>query len=255
MDDDQVIAEKEAAWRIDPDWRHVPGMWSKLRDGPYQRVSTGIGDAINLSGAAIYLARRDGRLTWHAFAGSEKSVMSIFALNPEVEVVTIPDWAINPFANTVTCHTLIFSDEIVIPKKSKLDMFDHIYTAHGVPYSVRWDMCPVKEAAKLVPQDPLPDEENYCFVHESPKYGYRIDRSRLPKDLPLYGPEQGLNLSILAYVDTLKAATEIHVVDSAFFHLTESIETCAKLFWHRYSREYIPGWNSYKTRHNWTVFS
>lgn len=230
-----------------------PDMWHKIDGDPYLRMSMGIGDAINLSGAAIYLAKRDGPIVWHAWEGHEKTIRSIFALNPEISVVAVPNWDVYPFVDTEPCHSLLVNREVVGPSQSRVDLFEHIYASHDIPYRVRWDVCPVEEASRLVSQDSMPKEKQYCFVHEYPEYGRSIDRSLLPKDLPWYGHDRKLDMSILAYVDTLKAATEIHAIDSSFFHLVESIETKARLFLHRYAKEHMPVWNNYRTRHKWSV--
>jgi hypothetical protein len=45
-------------------------------------------------------------------------------------------------------------------------------------------------------------------------------------------------------------------MDSAFFHLVESIETPAKLFLHQYAKKtYLRTWNDYLTKHRWTAIT
>ncbi len=243
--------EEQVSSSHNTDGIQPPDMWSKLNGDPYQRVSMGIGDAINLSGAAIYLGRRDGTFTWNCFEERSKSIRSIFAKSPEVSVVTMPDWAISLLFPS--CHSLLINREVSSPIESKIDLFEHIYESHGIPYEVRWDLCPVAEAAKIVPQDPIPCDR-YCFVHECPELGYLVDRSLLPKDLPWFGPNPGLEMSILAYVELLQSASEIHVIDSSFMHLVESIEVKAPLFLHNYAKKtYVAGWNDYRMRHAWSI--
>jgi hypothetical protein len=217
----------------------------------------GVGDAINLSGAAVHLSKRDGPITWHAFEENELSTKSIFAPVPEIKVVGIPPWWIfNPISHVVTPHTLLINEDVEIPKKCDVDLFEHIYRTHGIPYEVRWDLCPVLEASKLVPQLTVP-KSPYCFIHESDRGDILpIRKKTLPEYLPWYRPDPGLGWSILAYVDVLQSAQEIHVTDSAFFHLTESVNPVGSLFLHNYARKtYIDGWNTYKTRHKWLMIN
>lgn len=75
-------------------------------------------------------------------------------------------------------------------------------------------------------------KNEYCLVHRESsegKYELNIDKKydvvEVSKENDPYG-------NLLNYVKLIKNAKEIHCINSSFFHLVDSIETKAKLFYH-----------------------
>jgi hypothetical protein len=86
---------------------------------------------------------------------------------------------------------------------------------------------------------------------------FGIPRFRLP-DMPLYRPEEHLSDNILAFRDVLESdkCLEIHCIDSSFYHLVESLQPKARLFFHRYARRnFIACVNDYLMKHIWSILA
>ncbi len=110
-----------------------------------------------------------------------------------------------------------------------------LYYLHaGVDPSVRWTHNPLPDAAKFIEQVAIPNGD-YIFIHDDPARGFNIklDYFKAPYIRPDRGDE---HLSILRYADALINAREIHVIDSSFFHLAESLPIKGKVFLHFYAR-------------------
>lgn len=222
----------------------------------------GLGDAIALSGAAVALADTYGHVRFPCLARYWNSVQSIFINNPEVEVMVVPNMDAVVKMREHKGSIRAYEDEI--PRDIDFFQMDHYRWIYEkllfLPYDFRWNQCPIKLASRRVSQACFRDIEQYRFIHDDPERGFRIrmqdikplarttvdaiDRWHRPHDLAM---------SILRYVDMIEYAAEVHVIDSAFFHLTESIQPKGKLFLHRYARPYYPVWNDYETRHAWEI--
>lgn len=123
----------------------------------------------------------------------------------------------------------------------KLGMFGENFSFHewdrvmykqaGVPFDVRWTGFKVERHPSSEIQPP---SGKFAFVHDDHGRGMDITDAELP-ELPLIYAEK--QPTIFSYCRVIEEAEEIHVVDSAFLSLVESIPTKAKrLVLHRYAR-------------------
>lgn len=78
----------------------------------------------------------------------------------------------------------------------------------------------------------LLSKNDYCLIHcesSEAKYSLNIDGKKqiveVSKEKDPYG-------NLLNYVKLIKNAKEVHCINSSFFHLVDSVETNAKLFYH-----------------------
>jgi hypothetical protein len=104
---------------------------------------------------------------------------------------------------------------------------------------MRWDRCPLAQAWKQVEQLELaqwPGNGKKIFLHDDPIRGYVI--RRFVNRTQAFHPGSGgdTDQSILRYIGLIHEADEIHVIDSAFFHLVNSFKPKANLFLHQYPR-------------------
>jgi len=153
-----------------------------------------------------------------------------------------PEYCLKPVAEKVL-RSGFYSGE---GQRSDISFPEAFYRQLFVDYGERWKACPIEKAAESVPQA---STEIEVFVHDDPARGYHIVKGITAK--PVYRPAENGG-SILAFVDILRRAKEIHCIDSSFYHLVESLEgITAKLYYHRYARLYIPGWFDYPKRYPW----
>lgn len=94
------------------------------------------------------------------------------------------------------------------------------YRQAGVPFECRW-------SEFNLPWKSLPEFGVVfpAFVHDDPRRGYNINQVHLPQCSCVYIPDQKDPFS--KHVRILQAAMEIHVIDSCFLALADSIETSA----------------------------
>lgn len=187
-------------------------------------------------GAAVCLARKTVGTLILTSPCYLKSVSDLVSSHPEVQAFT--------------CET-----ETCLPKDGKVKLFDSIgksilnklegspvtwYEAMGVPFSERWDSCPIRESTS----DIKPSYMHPVFVHDDVSRGFVI---------PVNGHRPGKTASIIEHVPALKGAREIHCMDSSFFNLIESMDPIeADLFYY----PEVKGSYPYSLRkHHWNVVS
>jgi hypothetical protein len=126
-----------------------------------------------------------------------------------------------------------------------------IYRDLGIPISERWDSCPISEARKHVPQVQI--HEDLAFLHDDIERSFEIQV--FPHPVRYWRVHPALTQSILSYCDAIENAPEVHVINSSFFHLTESLNPKGKLYLHRYARHYTPGWEDGPRKHKWNIIN
>jgi hypothetical protein len=215
----------------------------------------GLGDLILLSGAIVTLLDRHSQLRVYCYSAHEASVCSFFAAYPGIEIVPVPrgtSWygipeesALCPAVDGPVLRSGSYAGS---GPRSDLSFPELFYRQLGLDYKLRWAACPLERAAEAVSQL---ETEIPVFVHDDPARGFHILKGINAK--PVYRPLENGG-SILAFVNILRKAKEIHCIDSSFYHLVESLDGIeASLYYHRYPRYYVPGWFDYVRRYKWQV--
>lgn len=213
----------------------------------------GLGDIILLSGAIVRLTQRHGKLRIYCYAHHYASVVSFFKHCVGVHIVPlasppglygVPEESALVGVDGPVMRSGHYAEKSFGPAdKSFPELF---YQQLGVPWVERWSASVINQAASWI------DSEEVCdvFVHDDTSRGFVITRLN---SSDVYRPSDGGN-SILRHATALRSAREIHVIDSCFYHLVESLEGInARLFLHRYARAFIPIWNDYPRRHKWEI--
>ncbi len=199
----------------------------------------GLGDLINVSGAAVYLSRNYDRLNFPCRENYETSARSVFALHQKIHVFVLrydDEYGIFPvIPEEMRENTLSMNWDMRSPILSR---WENEYESFGVPYSARWDYCPIEAASKQVPQIEVPDEP-YAFVHDDHSRDIKIREKYLPKDMRVVRPNPSIP-NIVSYCSLITYATEGHYADSCFRHLAESIPTVGLLYYHEYAKHWSP---------------
>lgn len=121
------------------------------------------------------------------------------------------------------------------------------YRVAGIPFEQRWDGWKVE---RDLSREFEPPTEPYAFVHEDPKRGFILDRARVPMSIKIVCPYPGVTDNIFEYCRLIENATELHLIDSCFAILADSLTTlkAKRKVVHLYAREnalpptYQPGW-------------
>lgn len=129
---------------------------------------------------------------------------------------------------------------------------EQFYSLAGVPFEKRWLSFKVnrdkKKELDLIYQLNLPPK--FALIHEDQSRGYKIDRSKI--NLPIVRLEKKDSFSMIDWLAAAELAAEIHVIDSSFMFLIDSVKTKSKLYIHRYSRQ-NPEWQLPSLRNIWTI--
>jgi len=109
-----------------------------------------------------------------------------------------------------------------------------MYRQAEVSFSDRWD-----EFSFPKRPEPLPvPTGDYSFVHDDPSRGFYIADSKMPVMKKEPRMHWGGSANIFDYIPMIENATEIHVIDSAFFCLVDSLRglKARRLVLHLYAR-------------------
>ena len=117
------------------------------------------------------------------------------------------------------------------------------YKQFGVDFNKRWTDFYIERDSKkekeLFDKFNIKDNE-YIFLHEGGSNNdCFIDRTKIKSNLKVVSPEKGLTENIFDYCYIIEHAAEIHVIESSFLFLIDSILTNGKLYAHRYARSLV----------------
>jgi hypothetical protein len=115
-----------------------------------------------------------------------------------------------------------------------------MYRQAGVDWKDRWNSFRVDRQESR--EFELPGKK-YIFVHEDKERGFAIDPTKLPKNRKIVRPEprpskNGGEPNLFDWWDTIEHAEEIHVIDSAFLCMIDSLPflNAKRLVFHQYAR-------------------
>jgi hypothetical protein len=216
--------------------------------------SGSLGDTLVISGAILLLARRYGKLRYAVLPAYERSVRDLFIFYPEIEVLTVKVEEVPAIVAETAAEDLILLNtpgaHLLPPRFEEESWATWMYRQAGISFEERWKSCPVRSAAWAVEQVPWPP--GVGFLHDDPERGFRIEK--FPKyPVVFQRVKKGEAASILSYAEAIEDAPEVHLIDSAFVHLTESLRPRGRLFLHRYARFWRKGWYDIPLRHKWTI--
>ncbi len=211
----------------------------------YLKLHIGLGDIIAQSAIINKIAAYEDCVILPCYKQNEESVRSIFANTPNVELDIIKynpnEWP----EFEADCKTLgigYYGDD---EQKPNEDFVQWFYRHANMTYEEKQAWCPIKKAAERILQTKVSDKFDYDFIHDVGSNG--ANRISYKTDRIIFRP--GRDGSILKYVQAIENATEIHCIDSAFFHLVECINPKGKLFYHKTR----PNSTNYNTIKNWTI--
>lgn len=224
--------------------------WQEVRDGaPEEKWANrahlvghqGLGDQIILAGMAATLAQQGRRPVVYCKPEYYDSVLDIHATTG-AEVRTAPAGQHGEGALWLVRRSTGFTDLVHTGwTAGGLDhqarngrKFDEVFYAQaGMDPALRWSWV---AKSSIFPQVPAPGG-TYFFVHEDQRRNFRINRRRLPVVGEFLSSEMRKTRSILQWLNILRKASEVHVIDSAFLNLVVRMEDRPrKVVWHRYAR-------------------
>lgn len=106
------------------------------------------------------------------------------------------------------------------------------YSQFGYDFNLRYDNFKVPKNIKNSKSvyEKLSKGEKYCLISNICSEG-EFDLN-IQSDFPLIFIKPGITPNLLDYIDLIFAAEEIHCVDSSVYHLVDSLNVKAKLYFH-----------------------
>jgi hypothetical protein len=130
------------------------------------------------------------------------------------------------------------------------------YKQHKVDFEKRWSDFFVErdlEKEQDIFKHYNVKENEYIFLHEGGSANDAvIDKNKINNDLQIVSPELTLTKNVFDYCYLIEHAAEIHVVESSFLFLIDSIKTNGKLFAHRYARK-LAKYTIPNLKKNWEI--
>jgi hypothetical protein len=220
-----------------------------MKLGRYPLVThLGAGDGILQSGLAVGLLDQYEEIAFPCYPQYEATFKSIFINHPRISVYTVPflvgeDWG-SPRDQTydaaIAAAGMGFRPHIragvYAGRGIGWDFSKSFYDHVNLPYEYRWRRCPIKEAAKAVPQDGWEGfVDRKIFIHDDPSRGFNATKVT-QNGIQFRPPQSAVSESMLQYATLINTADEIHCIDSSFFHLVDSLDPIGKLNLHCYAR-------------------
>jgi hypothetical protein len=116
----------------------------------------------------------------------------------------------------------------------------NFYDQAGLNFNYRWSKFKISRNALLENNLFLLlkcDEGPYIFLHEDASRNFIIDRNKIPGKYRIIEPLSEIKeYSLFDYLKILENASEIHVIESSFAALIESMKINIPKYAHRYAR-------------------
>lgn len=202
----------------------------------------GLGDYILMNGLIRNIIKPNEKYTLFVNKKYEESVCFMYRDIPNLEFKLIPPVEFNRYL--ILPYIKEQDYKLFVIGYDNFDgsmQFGHsCYKQFNVDFQKRWDDFYVKrdyEKEKILFDKFNLKENEYIFLHEGGSGNDRfIDKSKLNLDLKIFKPDLSVTNNIFDYCYIIEHATEIHVIESSFMFLCESIPTNGKLFAYRSER-------------------
>lgn len=134
---------------------------------------------------------------------------------------------------------------------NNIERFDQqFYKLAGIDFSKRWNSFKINRNKDreniLINELNLP--KNFALVHDDNRF--KIDRSKI--HLPIINVKNIKQFTLIDWLAIADLSSEIHVIDSSFMFLLDSVATKASIYIHRYARK-NDSWTLPTLNKNWTI--
>ncbi len=203
----------------------------------------GLGDHLICNALVRHLALKHGDIGLFAYRRNVASVAFMYRDDPRISVMPVDSDA----------HASTFAASSAIPALrigfehlgcSGRSFAEDFYAQLSLDYRMRFEAFHFRrdfERERALFERLVGGAERHIFLHEDRTRGFAIDRANIASRLPIVVPEIGITDNIFDYVGIVEKAEEIHLIDSAFLSLVDSIRIHAtRLVYHRYARPLSP---------------
>jgi len=215
----------------------------------FLKVHLGLGDLIICNGLIRVLAERHGKVVVPAKPHNTQTAMWMFSDDPRIEICMVDDdrQMLKEARRWPSIGVGLWSKRGLQEKRWS----EGFYEDADVPFECRWSKFKLPE----IPDTKMPDC-GIVFRHQDPIRDYLVDGVYIPWSLYPFEYAPASTEPFQNHIPWLAKASEIHVIDSCFLCLADSIETRAtRHVLHAYATAHDP----YKKfgpptlRKNWVI--
>ena len=116
---------------------------------------------------------------------------------------------------------------------------EQFYDQAEIPFSERWNRFSFyrdSQAEEVLLSEMVDKAAAPVFIHDDKERNFRIDEGFINSIGPIIRPVRKRGFSFLSYAAMLEYAQEIHVIESSFLALAESLNVEGAKFVHEYAR-------------------
>lgn len=191
----------------------------------------GLGDYIICNGLVNFLSTLVDKLHLPIPNCYSESLHFLYKDNPKVILfhadVKINDVRLNEYAHK---NNLKIVDRCYKYPFNRATAQQDFYHSMNVPYSVRYDYFHLPDNPKAISTYNGLNLKEYIFAHDT--YAWQKQKLNIDTTLPIFTPDKIQTNNVFDYLEIIKNATEIHCVDSCFYHLVENMQLNIPKFYH-----------------------
>jgi len=218
----------------------------------YQHL--GLGDHIICNGLIRNICKRVEKVNLFCKPHNVESVGFMFRDIHNLSIVKADDKDAQNILKNVPQETHLVIGHQYLDCIQNYDKF--FYHSVGLDFDKRWSDFYILRDNKREQElyDKFEIKGDYIFIHEDTQRNFNIDKTHIPQNVQVVTPDIRFTNNIFDYLKIIENATEIHVIDSSFKHIIESIEVKSKkLYYHKYARLYNDNFLYNISKKNWIV--
>lgn len=213
----------------------------------------GLGDMILCNGLVRNICKKFNKVATFVKPEYYSSIAFMYRDLLNLEVIPIPETNIDEYLLKVPVENKITIGFHNIEKLLSMYRFDEcFYRQVGLNFQRRWSDFYLnrdkKREEEIMAHFKLKKNE-YIFIHDDRGRGYNLQPGLLPTNIQHFRPDIAIK-NIFDYCTVIENAKEVHVMDSSFKHIVDSLDMENSLFYHIYVRG-ASNINVSNCRQNW----
>jgi len=219
----------------------------------FVRTHMGLGDMILCNGILRNICKNYDQVVTFVKPEYKESILFMYRDLKNLEVIVTDEVKIDAILDSINLENKIWIGFGNIEHLLETFRFDEcFYKQVGLKFDRRWSDFYVdrdyRAEDNLMKRFDLSNNE-YIFVHDDESRGYKIPDKMLPKNTRIFRPDQS-EKNIFHYCRAIENAKQVHVMDSCFKHVADSLSLSNELFYHTYVRG-TGNHHTTNSRNNW----
>lgn len=202
----------------------------------------GLGDHINCNGLVRHFCELHNEVTVFCKNHYYENVSYMFRDNPKINIFPLVDDAeVEMYIKKNNLYNNLIKVGFGGLHTGNPKTFDiGFYNSVGIPYEYRFSKFKLQrdfDVENQIYNELNSTNEEYIFIHDDPKRGFTIDRTKIRNDLKII--ENNTKYNLFNMLSLIENATEVHVMQSSLKDLIISLTIDKpEFYYHTYVRNY-----------------